>query len=143
METIKIENKGSYYIINPKWVRNKYVLPFVIINLIYKDFNLDPKDRTIKEFREELKGVLHNLVYCLEKIIKLDNNPINNLGNGYDPLETLDYTRCFINIEDATKQLNNLISNQIDIRLSKEMVDMMDYVPEFDTHKVKLSIPSI
>ena len=131
-----------YYIISNKWIKNKYTLPFVILDCIYNDICPDIKDKTQKKLRDEILDIFHDIVYCLTNIMKFEQDPLNTISR-YDPLETLDYASCFRKIDESIKKLESYIKEDIVITLADpELLDMCDFVPEFPK-KIELRIHSL
>jgi len=131
-----------YYIITNKWIRNKYTLPFVILDYIRETILPDPKKD--RKYTNEVNEVFHDVVWCLSNIIKISDKPINTLCSGYDPLETLDLTGCIRKLDKVVEKLETYITEDIDIKFANvygdknDLIDYMEFVPEFK--KVHFSI---
>lgn len=122
---------ANYHILTKKWIKNKYALPFVILDYICNDICPDIKDKTQKKLRDDILCIFHDIVYCLTNIMKFEQDPLNAISR-YDPLETLDYARCFRKIDEAITKLDPYIKEDIVITLADpELLDMCEFVPEF------------
>lgn len=131
-----------YYIITNKWIKNKYTLPFVLLDYIRESILPDPKKD--RKYTNEVNEVFHNVVWCLSNVIKMSNEPIDTLCSGYDPLESLDLAGCVRKLDIAIDKLETYITEDIDIKFanifgnSNDLLNYMEFVPAFK--KVHLSI---
>lgn len=131
-----------YYIITNKWIKNKYTLPFVILDYIRE--NILPDHKKDRKYTNEVNEAFHDVVWCLSNVIKMSNEPISTLCSGYDPLESLDLAGCVRKLDIAIDKLETYITEDIDINFvnvfgnNNDFIDYMEFVPAFK--KVHLHI---
>ena len=131
-----------YYIITNKWIKNKYTLPFVLLDYIRE--SILPDRKKDKKYTNEVNEVFHDVVWCLSNVIKMSDEPIHTLCNGYDPLESLDLAGCVRKLDIAIDKLETYITEDIEIKFanifgnSNDLLNYMEFVPAFK--KVHLSI---
>ena len=131
-----------YYIITNKWIKNKYTLPFVLLDYIRE--SILPDRKKDRKYTNEVNEVFHNVIWCLSNVIKMSDEPIRTLCSGYDPLESLDLAGCVRKLDIAIDKLETYITEDIDIKFanifgnSNDLLNYMEFVPAFK--KVHLSI---
>lgn len=131
-----------YYIITNKWIKNKYTLPFVLLDYIRE--SILPDRKKDKKYTNEVNEVFHDVVWCLSNVIKMSEEPIHTLCSGYDPLESLDLAGCVRKLDIAIDKLETYITEDIEIKFanifgnSNDLLNYMEFVPAFK--KVHLSI---
>ncbi len=130
-----------YYIITNKWIKNKYTLPFVILDYIRE--SILPDRKKDRKYTNEVNEVFHDVVWCLSNIIKMSDEPIRTLCSGYDPLESLDLAGCIRKLDIAIDKLETYITEDINIKFvnfenNNDLLNYMEFVPAFK--KVHLSI---
>lgn len=131
-----------YYIITNKWIKNKYTLPFVLLDYIRE--SILPDRKKDKKYTNEVNEVFHDVVWCLSNVIKMSEEPIHTLCSGYDPLESLDLAGCVRKLDIAIDKLETYIIEDIEIKFanifgnSNDLLNYMEFVPAFK--KVHLSI---
>jgi len=131
-----------YYIITNKWIKNKYTLPFVLLDYIRESILPDPKKD--RKYTNEVNEAFHAVVWCLSNVIKMSDEPIHTLCSGYDPLESLDLAGCVRKLDIAIDKLETYITEDIDINFvnvfgnNNDFIDYMEFVPAFK--KVHLHI---
>lgn len=117
------------YRLTNKWIKNKYTLPFVILNIIGDIILPDRKDTTKKQLRREILEAFHDISYCLINIIKFENDPLDNIS-GYDPLETLDKTHKIIDLDNSINKIIEYIDESITIELV-DLREFNEFLPDF------------
>ena len=131
-----------YYIITNKWIKNKYTLPFVLLDYIRE--SILPDRKKDRKYTNEVNEVFHDVVWCLSNVIKMSDEPIHTLCSGYDPLESLDLAGCVRKLDIAIDKLETYITEDIEIKFanifgnSNDLLNYMEFVPAFK--KVHLSI---
>lgn len=131
-----------YYIITNKWIKNKYTIPFVLLDYIRE--SILPDRKKDKKYTNEVNEAFHDVVWCLSNVIKMSEEPIHTLCSGYDPLESLDLAGCVRKLDIAIDKLETYIIEDIDIKFanifgnSNDLLNYMEFVPAFK--KVHLSI---
>lgn len=131
-----------YYIITNKWIKNKYTLPFVLLDYIRE--SILPDRKKDKKYTNEVNEAFHDVVWCLSNVIKMSDEPIHTLCSGYDPLESLDLAGCVRKLDIAIDKLETYITEDIEIKFanifgnSNDLLNYMEFVPAFK--KVHLSI---
>lgn len=131
-----------YYIITNKWIKNKYTLPFVLLDYIRE--SILPDRKKDKKYTNEVNEAFHDVVWCLSNVIKMSDEPIHTLCSGYDPLESLDLAGCIRKLDIAIDKLETYITEDIEIKFvnifgkNNDLLNYMEFVPAFK--KVHLSI---
>lgn len=131
-----------YYIITNKWIKNKYTLPFVLLDYIRE--SILPDRKKDRKYTNEVNEVFHDVVWCLSSVIKMSDEPIHTLCSRYDPLESLDLAGCVRKLDIAIDKLETYITEDIEIKFanifgnSNDLLNYMEFVPAFK--KVHLSI---
>ena len=126
------------YTLDYKYIRSKYATPMAVVSCIYDTIviNVDNYDKQQKNSQ-----VIIRLSNVLSRILRIDKDP-DTLLKFFDPLEITAFANCYKNIDEAVRDVEAHITEQIIIEFRGLMCDpeIMQFVPDFNPEKVKIVI---
>lgn len=128
------------YTLDFKYIRNEYAAPLAIINCVL-DAVIDGVEVSTEQIR--IRKNFDSLVRCLTNAMRMDLEPQDCIKMS-DKLELLSDCGCYRKLAESVKSVEKLITEPIEVELVGDACkNVMNWVPEFDANKVKITIGSV
>jgi len=127
--------------IDLKYITNKEVMCVAIINCIYTAIN-EETDRDLSGSHDYKVQRVIEMAHDIMGILTMNNDNSPDFGR-YSGLETIVDAKCFHNIEESVKAVEEVIKEQIVINLVgiPTTHDIMQFVPTFNENKILIKMP--